>query len=79
MRPLVLGNGSFDRYMIYFSVVVSALSLGVKVGIGTSDDYKDCAMSWEGSTLLLGFLGLRWRWWWWISFIFDLELLFCSG
>jgi hypothetical protein len=61
MRPHGMGNGAFDRYMIYFSVVVSALSLGVKVGIRNSGDCKDCAMSWEGFILLLGFLGLRRR------------------
>jgi hypothetical protein len=32
VRPLGLGNGVFDSYVIYFSVIVPALSLGVKVG-----------------------------------------------
>jgi hypothetical protein len=45
VRPFGLGNWVFNNYMIYFSVIVSALSLGVKVGIGTSGDCKDCAMS----------------------------------
>jgi hypothetical protein len=76
MGSLGLGNGVFDCYMIYFYVVVSALSHGIKVGIRTSDDCKDCAMSWECVVLLLGFLGLRRRWWWWwISFIFDLGVI----
>jgi hypothetical protein len=48
--------------MIYFSLIVLALSLGVKVGIGTSSNYKHCVMSWEGFILLLGFLGLWQRW-----------------
>jgi hypothetical protein len=62
MGPLGLGNGAFDCYMIYFSVVESVLSLGVKADIGTSGDCKDCAMSWECFILLLGFVGLRRRW-----------------
>jgi hypothetical protein len=33
VRVLNLGNGAFDYYMIYFSVVVLALSLGVKVSV----------------------------------------------
>jgi hypothetical protein len=76
MGSLGLGNGVFDCYMTYFYVVVSALSHGIKVGIRTSGDCKDCAMSWECVVLLLGFLGLRRRWWWWwISFIFDLGVI----
>jgi hypothetical protein len=33
VRPLGLGNGAFDNYVIYFSVVVSTLSFGVNVSI----------------------------------------------
>jgi hypothetical protein len=62
VRPLGLGNGAFDSYMIFFSVIVLALSLGVKVDIGASSDCKDCAMGWEGFVWLLGFLGLWRRW-----------------
>jgi hypothetical protein len=58
VRPLGLGNGTFDNYVIYFSIIVSALPLGVEVCIGTSGNCKDCAMSWKGFVLLLGFLGL---------------------
>jgi hypothetical protein len=72
MRPLGLGNGASDSYVIYFSIIVPMLSLGVKVDIGTSDNCKDCVMSWEGFILLLGFLGLWWRLGWWIGFIFYL-------
>jgi hypothetical protein len=57
MRPLGLGNGAFNSYVIYFYVIVLAMSLGVKVGIGTSSNYKDCAMCWEGFIWLQGFLG----------------------
>jgi hypothetical protein len=39
------GNGAFDSYMIYFCVVISVLSLGVKIGIGALDDCKDRAVS----------------------------------
>jgi hypothetical protein len=52
--PIGLSNGAFDSYMIYFFVVISALSLSVKVGIGTSGDCEDCAMSGEGISLLWG-------------------------
>jgi hypothetical protein len=72
VRPLGLGNGTFDSYVIYFSAIVLALSLGVKVGIGTFSNCKDCAMSWESFILLLGFLGLWRRWGWWIGFMFYL-------
>jgi hypothetical protein len=33
MRPLSLSDGAFDSYVIYISVVVLALPLGVKVGV----------------------------------------------
>jgi hypothetical protein len=56
VRPLGLGNGTFYIYMIYFSVIVLALSLGVKVSIGASGDCNDCGMSWGSFVLLLGFL-----------------------
>jgi hypothetical protein len=75
VRLFGLGNGAFDNYMIYFSIVVLALPIGVEVGIGTSSNCKDCAMSWVGFILLLGFLGLWWRWWWWIGFIVDLGVI----
>jgi hypothetical protein len=75
MRPLGLGNGSFDNYVIYFSIIVSVLPLGVEVGIGTSGNCKDCVMSWEGFALLLGFLNLWRRLWWWIGFVFDLVVI----
>jgi hypothetical protein len=58
MGPLSLSNGVFDGYMIYFSVIVSVLLLGFKVGIGASDDRKDCILSWKSFVLLLGFLDL---------------------
>jgi hypothetical protein len=34
VRPLGLGNGAFDIYVIYFSIIVSTLLLGVKVCVG---------------------------------------------
>jgi hypothetical protein len=39
--PLGLCDWAFDCYVIYFPTVVSALSLGFKVGIGASNDCKD--------------------------------------
>jgi hypothetical protein len=58
MRPLGLGDGTFNSYMIYFLVIISTLLYGVEIGIGSSGDCKDCAMSWESFVLLLGFLYL---------------------
>jgi hypothetical protein len=62
VRSLCLDNGAFDGYVIYFSVIVSALPLGFEVGIGASDDCKDCTVGWECFVLLMGFLNLRQRW-----------------
>jgi hypothetical protein len=62
VRPLGLGNGAFDSYVIYFSIIVLTLSLGVKVGIGTFANCTDCVIGWEGFVWLLGFLGLWQRW-----------------
>jgi hypothetical protein len=75
VRPLGLGNGAFDSCMTYVSVIVSVLPLGVEVGIGTSGNCKECAMSWECFVLLLGFLGLWRRLWLWIGFIFGLGVI----
>jgi hypothetical protein len=41
VKPLGMGNGAFDNYVIYISIIVPVLSLGVKVGIGTSGNSKD--------------------------------------
>jgi hypothetical protein len=57
--PLSLSNGAFDSYRIYFSVIVSVLSLGLKVGIGASGDCKDCTMCWERFVAgVLGFVAV---------------------
>jgi hypothetical protein len=45
VRPLGLGDEAFDSYMVYFSVIISASLLAVKIGIGAPGDCKDCAMS----------------------------------
>jgi hypothetical protein len=47
-----LGNWAFDNYVIYFSIVVSVLSLGVKVGVRTTSNYEDYAVSRECIRLL---------------------------
>jgi hypothetical protein len=54
--PLCLCNGAFDSYVIYLSVIVSVLPLGVEIGVGTSGDHKDCARGWKSFALLLVFL-----------------------
>jgi hypothetical protein len=46
VKPLGLGDGAFDNYKIYFSVIILTLSLDVEIGIGALGDCKDCAMSW---------------------------------
>jgi hypothetical protein len=71
--PLGLGDEAFNSYMIYFSVIISALSLGVKIGIGAPSDYKDCDVSWESFILLLWLLDLWWSWRWWVGFGFNLR------
>jgi hypothetical protein len=74
VRPLGLSDGAFNGYMVYFSVIISALALGVKVGVGTSGDCEDCTVGGECIILLLGFLNLWWRWRQWVGFGFDLRV-----
>jgi hypothetical protein len=74
VRPFGLGNRAFDSYVVYFSVLVSALSLGVKVGIGVSSNCENCAMGGEGFGLLQGLLDLWLRQWWWVCFGLDLGI-----
>jgi hypothetical protein len=38
MAPFGLGNGTFDNYVIDLLVIVSAVSLGIKIGVRTSED-----------------------------------------
>jgi hypothetical protein len=45
--PLGLCNGAFDDYVIYLSIIVSALLLSFKVDIGAFGDREDCVMSRE--------------------------------
>jgi hypothetical protein len=75
--PFGFCDGTFDRHVVYFSVVVLSLSLAFKVCIGASGDCEFCAMGWEGFILLLGFLDLSWRWRWCIifSFYFGIAVL----
>jgi hypothetical protein len=69
--PFGLCDGAFNNYMVYFSVVISALPFGLKVYVGASSNCEDCAVAGEGISLLRGLLNLRRRWWW-VSFSFDL-------
>jgi hypothetical protein len=50
--PFGLSDGAFDSYMIYFSIVISVLSLGVKIDVGTSSNCEDCVVGGEGFELL---------------------------
>jgi hypothetical protein len=70
---LGLCDGTFDRYMVYFPVVISVLPFSVKVWIGTSSNCEDCTVGGEGIGLLRGLLDLRQRWSW-VSFCFDLRV-----
>jgi hypothetical protein len=70
--PFGLGNGGFNSYVIDLNVVVSVLSLGIKIGVGTSRNCEDCAVGREGIELLWRLLDLWLRWWWWIGFDLDL-------
>jgi hypothetical protein len=47
--------------MSHLSGIVSALPLGAEIGVGTSDNCKDCAMGWESFALLLRLL-ILWQW-----------------
>jgi hypothetical protein len=54
---------AFDSYMIDLPIIVSMLSLCVRIGIGTFGDCEDCAVGGKGVGLLQRFLDL-WRGWW---------------
>jgi hypothetical protein len=57
-----LSNRAFNNYMIYFSIVIFALSLGIEIGIGTSSNCEDCVMGGEVFGLLQRLLDLWRRW-----------------
>jgi hypothetical protein len=65
--PFGLCNGTFTGDVINLPIIITALSLGVKIRIGTSDNCEDCVVCGEN-------IGLLWRWWWWIGFGFDLRV-----
>jgi hypothetical protein len=73
--PFGLGDGAFNNYMIYFSIVISVLSLGVKIGVGASDNCEDCAMGEKGFKLLWRFLDLWRRWWRLVDLGLDLGIV----
>jgi hypothetical protein len=72
--PLGLSDGTFDDYMVYFPIVISALPLGVRISVGTFSDCEDCTVSGEGIILLLGFLNSWRRWRLWVGFGFNLRV-----
>jgi hypothetical protein len=55
--PFSLCNGTFDG-----DVIITTLSLGVEISIGTSGNCKDCVVCGESVSFLRRFLDLRWRW-----------------
>jgi hypothetical protein len=70
--PLGLGDRAFDNDMVNRPVIVSTMSLGIKIYIGASGNCQDCAMGGENVDLLRTFLDLWWGLGWWIAFCFDL-------
>jgi hypothetical protein len=62
MGPFGLCIGTFDDDVINLPVRITTLSIGVKIGIGTSNNCKDCAVCGQNVGLLWRFLDLRWRW-----------------
>jgi hypothetical protein len=65
---------AFDSYVIYFSVVIFALSFGIEIGVGASGNCEDCVMGGEGFRLLWGFLDLWQRWRRTVGFCLDLRI-----
>jgi hypothetical protein len=60
--------------VIDLHVVITTLSLGVKISIGASNNCEDCVMGGENINLWRRFLDLRWRWWCWVGFGFDMRV-----
>jgi hypothetical protein len=67
MGPFGSGYRAFDSDMVDLSIIVSSLSLGVKLIIIAFRDCEDCAVGGED-------VGLLWRWWWWVVFCLDLRV-----
>jgi hypothetical protein len=74
VEPFGLGNMTFNNDVIDLPVIIVMLSLGVKIGVGTSSNCEDCAMGGKIVSLLRRLLNLRWRWRWWVGFDFDLRV-----
>jgi hypothetical protein len=72
--PFGLGTRTFDSNTIDLPVVVSALSLGIKISLGTFGNCEDCVMGGQGISLLWRLLDLRWRLWRWVGFSLDLTI-----
>jgi hypothetical protein len=70
--PFGFGDRTFDDDMIDLLVVITMLSLGIEVSIGTFDNCEDCDVGGESVGLLWRFLDLRWRWW--VGFGLDLRV-----
>jgi hypothetical protein len=62
MGPFGLVNGAFDIYMIDLPVIVSVLSLGIKIDVGTPVNCEDCVVGGESVGLLRRLLDLWRRW-----------------
>jgi hypothetical protein len=51
VRPFGFGYWAFDNHMVDLSVVVSLLSLIVKISVGASSNGEDCVMG--GKVIIL--------------------------
>jgi hypothetical protein len=69
VEPFGLCNGTFNDDVIKLRVIITMLTLGVEVNVGTLDNCKDCTICGESVGLLRRFLDLKW----WIGFSFDLS------
>jgi hypothetical protein len=59
--------------VINLPVIITTMSFGVEVGVGTSGDCTNCDVCGESIGLLQRFLDLRWRWRWLSGFGFDMR------
>jgi hypothetical protein len=70
--PFSLSYRALNGDMVDLSIIVSSLSLGIKIDIGVFGNCGDCTMGGESVELLWRFPSRRWRWW--VGFCLDLRI-----